>query len=108
MNDEMTNNEINNAELRNNRIEELLEENLELTEEIHKMTKKIDRFVFWQKIFGTLQILIIVVPIVLGIIYLPPLLGNILNQYRELLEVGGNGVSKLNSIPTNGLLETLE
>lgn len=108
MNDEITNGEVKNTEPENNRVEKLLKENLEMTEEIHKMTKKIDRFVFWQKIFGTLQILFIVVPIILGIVYLPPLLKNVLNQYQDLLEDGSGGASKLNPTPLNGLLETLK
>ena len=107
MNDELVNSETQSGEdePKNGKMEELLERNLELTEEIHKMTKKIDRFVFWQKITWTLNILIIVVPIVLGIIYLPPLLKNTLNQYQELLEDGSNGVK---SIPSTELFESLK
>jgi hypothetical protein len=37
------------------------------------MTKKIKRWVTMQRIWGVLKILIILVPIVLGAIYLPPL-----------------------------------
>ncbi len=105
MNDELMNNKIKDDEPKNGKMEELLKRNLELTEEIHKMTKKIDRFVFWQKITWTLNILIIVVPIVLGIIYLPPLLKNTLGQYQKLLEDGSNGV---NSIPSSELFESLK
>ncbi len=90
-------------EIENNKIEELLEKNIEMTKEIHRMTKKIDRFVFWQKIFQTINILVIVVPIMLGIIYLPPLLKSVIGQYQELLETGeSNGVSP------SDLLETLK
>ena len=97
------NDETINSEIENNKIEELLEKNIEMTEEIHRMTKKIDRFVFWQKIFQTINILIIVVPIMLGIIYLPPLLKSVIGQYQELLETGeSNGVSP------SDLLETLK
>ena len=55
-------------------IKKLLEKNLELTEEIYKMVKGIKKYIFWQKVFSFLKILIIVVPIIIGIIYLPPLL----------------------------------
>lgn len=97
------NDETINSEIENNKIEELLEKNIEMTEEIHRMTKKIDRFVFWQKIFQTINILVIVVPIMLGIIYLPPLLKSVIGQYQELLETGeSNGVSP------SDLLETLK
>jgi len=86
MSDKLVNSKTKSAESRDDKIEELLRKNLELTEEIHKMAKRIDRFVFWQKVLGTLQILIIVVPIILGVIYLPPLLENMLSQYQKLLE----------------------
>ena len=70
-------------------IKKLLEKNLELTEEIYKKAKYMKRYVIFQQIFCILKILIIVVPIVLGIIYLPPLLKNVYSQYHELLNLGG-------------------
>lgn len=73
---------------RDGEIKKLLEENLALNEEIYKMVKKINRFVVWQRIFGFLKILIIVVPIVLGILYLPPVLKELLAQYQSILGMG--------------------
>ncbi|MEA3398563.1 MAG: hypothetical protein U9R06_02335 [Patescibacteria group bacterium] len=73
-------------------IKKIIEENLKLTKEIHEMTKKIKSFVLWQQIFNVIKILIIIIPIVLGIIYLPPLLKEIVGNYQELLDfnpVGG-------------------
>ncbi len=75
-------------------VKKILEENLKLTKEIYKMTKSIKSFVLWQRIFGALKILIIVVPIVLGIIYLPAILEKAFTPYKELLDiedVGGTG-----------------
>jgi len=69
-------------------IKKLLEKNLQLTQEVYKMTKSIKSFVIWQRIFGLLKILIIVVPIVLGIIYLPPLIKDLINQYQSILDIG--------------------
>jgi len=69
-------------------IKNLLEKNFELTKEIHEMTKKMSRYLFWQQIFSVLKLLIIIVPIVVGIIYLPPLLKNLMSQYQELLGIG--------------------
>jgi hypothetical protein len=78
-------------------IEKLMEENLRLTEEIYKMTKKINRFVLWSRIFGFLKVLIIVAPIVLGIIYFKPILDMLdkaFAPYKELLNIGsGAGAS---------------
>lgn len=80
-------------------IKDLLKKNLELTEEINKKIERINRFVAWQKIFGLLKILIFVVPIVLGIIYLPPLLKDVIGQYQELLGVG----NQVNAIDLNNI-----
>ncbi len=73
-------------------IKKLLEKNLTLTEEIHKMVKSIKRYMFWQNVWSFLKILIIVVPIVIGIIYLPPLLKGVFQQYQSLLG-GGDGLN---------------
>ncbi|MEA3464067.1 MAG: hypothetical protein U9R14_03270 [Patescibacteria group bacterium] len=70
-------------------VKKLIEENLKLTGEIYKMTKSIKSFILWQRIFGALKILIIVVPIVIGIIYLPPLIKDLINQYQSILGLGG-------------------
>ena len=73
-------------------IRELLEKNLKLSEETLERTKYIKRFVIFSQIFGALKILLIVVPLVLGILYLPPLfrqamplLNETLGTYQELL-----------------------
>lgn len=72
-------------------LKKLIEENLELTKEIHKMTKKINNYMLWSQIFGFLKVLIIVVPTVLAIIYLPPLLKDVFSQYQSLLGGGSSG-----------------
>ncbi len=68
-------------------IEKLMEENLRLTQEIYKMTKKINNFVVWSRILGFLKVLIFAAPVILGIMYFKPLL-NLMGQafapYKEL------------------------
>lgn len=66
-------------------IKKLVEKNLELTEEIHRMTKKINNFIAFQKVMSVVYFLLIIVPIVLSLIYLPPLLENVIGQYQDLL-----------------------
>lgn len=66
-------------------VKELLRENLELTKEIHGMTKKIKRHITFQKIITFVYLIIIVAPIILSVIFLPPLIKNILGQYQGLL-----------------------
>jgi hypothetical protein len=84
-------------------IKKLLEKNLELTEEIHKIVKSVKKYMLWQNIFSFLKILIIVVPIVIGIIYLPPLLKDVFQQYQSLL----SGEGGLNLGSGGNLLESL-
>ncbi len=76
-------------------IKGLLKKNLELTEEIYKMTKSVKHFVTLQRIFGVIKLLIIIVPIVLGIIYLPPLIENLVKQYQGLLGITKNPIESL-------------
>ena len=76
-------------------IKALLKKNLELTEEINKKMEKVNRFIVWQKVFSLLKILIFVVPVILGLIYLPPLLKDVFSQYQELLGFG-NKASEIN------------
>lgn len=93
-------------------LKKLLEKNIELTEEILKMTKSIKHFVTFQKFMSFVYLLIIVVPIVLSIIYLPPLLGGVFKQYQELLGVGSpagvtdllkGGIPNLNNLNLQGI-----
>lgn len=55
----------------NEEIKRLLEKNLELTKEIHTMSKKVNRFVLSRQVFGVIKTLIIVAPIIIAIIYVP-------------------------------------
>lgn len=75
-------------------IKKLLEQNLVLTKEIYVMTKKIKSYITFQKVMSLVYLMLIVVPIVLSIIYLPPLLESLFNQYKDALGVeessGGN------------------
>ena len=80
-------NQINQDE----QIKKLLEKNLEYSREIYQQTKYIKNYVFWAQVAGVLKILLIVVPIILGIIYLPPLLKGVFDQYKDILGVGAGG-----------------
>jgi len=71
-------------------IRELLGENLKLNKEIHVMVKSVKKYMMWQQIWSIFKILIIVVPIVLGLIYLPAMLQPLFEQYKDLM--GGIGI----------------
>jgi len=66
-------------------IKKLLEQNIKLTEKVLKLSKKNHGILKWQYFFGFLKLVLIVVPLVLGIIYLPPFLDKIINSYQDFL-----------------------
>lgn len=68
-------------------IKKILEQNLELTKEIYVMTKKIKGYVTFQKVMSLVYLALIVVPIILSIIYLPPLLKGAFDQYKDILGI---------------------
>lgn len=85
---------------------ELIEKNLKLTEETLKLVKKIHRQMVMGKVIGFLILFIFVIlPIVLGFIYLPPLITKMLKGYQGLIEAAGNTtgpVELLRNIPSIG------
>ncbi|MFC1678115.1 hypothetical protein ACFLZ9_00080 [Patescibacteria group bacterium] len=99
--------EHNQGGYENNEIRELLNKNLELTKEILEMTKKIKKFITFQKVMSIIYILIIVVPIILSIFYLPPLLKDVIGPYKELLGLTEAAIQvdpssiNLDSLPEN-------
>ncbi len=93
---------------RGNTMEEMLEENLKLTKEMHEMVVGIKKYVFWARVGGFLKILLIVVPIILSIIFLPPLLKGVLGQYNDLLGEGVSSANLLNSLDPSMLTGDLK
>jgi len=73
-----------------NKIIKLLEQNLEYNKAIYEISKKTKRYMLMAQIMGVIKILLIVVPIVLAIIYLPPLIKVYLQPYQELM--GGSSI----------------
>jgi hypothetical protein len=57
-------------------LESLLRENLELSKKIFHQNKKIQRRMTFMAVSDGLRILLIVVPLIIALIYLPPLLKN--------------------------------
>jgi cytochrome b involved in lipid metabolism len=72
---------------KNHSIEDLLQKNLELTQEIFKMVKSIKSYVLWARIGGFLKFLLIVVPLVAGTILLSPFLKDAYKQYQDLVGI---------------------
>lgn len=75
----------------NEELKELLEKNLALLQETHDMTHKIKSYITFQKVMSLVYLLLIVGPIIISILYLPPLLKNAFGQYSDLLNPASPG-----------------
>lgn len=63
---------------------DLLRRNLKVSEEILEKTKYIKNYIKWQKIWSIVQFSLIVIPIIIGVMYLPPLIKNYIDQFSQL------------------------
>ena len=84
---------IDEQNLTNEEIKKLLEKNIELSEQILVLTTKTRRYIFWQQVYDAFKFLVIIVPLVIGIFYLPPLLKNAFSQYSSLMSGSGEAQS---------------
>lgn len=77
-------------DLRESGIKDLLAENLRLTREVHAMSKKVIRYVAIQRVLSVIYFILIVTPLILGAIYLPSFLRNIVEPYQKILNSGNS------------------
>jgi len=87
-------------------LEELLKKNIELSEEILNLSKKVNNFVIWQKILSVLKILIIFIPLILGYYYLLPYFKELQVVYSDLLGLQ-QSVDSVNNIDLNSISPSL-
>ncbi|MCX6794766.1 MAG: hypothetical protein NTY31_02145 [Candidatus Falkowbacteria bacterium] len=66
------------------KLEELLQDNLKNSAATLQAIKDIKRYIRWQQVWSTCRFFLIVVPLVLGFIYLPPLIKDALQSYKNL------------------------
>ncbi len=71
-------------------MKKLIEQNIELSKKILKLSKRNNKMLNWQKLWGFLKVVLIFIPIILGFIYLPPLFEGMLEFYRDLLGLSEN------------------
>jgi len=77
----------------NEQIKKLLEENVEYSKEIYHLSLKVKKYIFWGRIMSMIQLLFILVPLIIGIIYLPPLIGDFFTNFSGTGAAGGAGAS---------------
>ncbi|OIO16398.1 hypothetical protein COV56_00020 [Candidatus Kuenenbacteria bacterium CG11_big_fil_rev_8_21_14_0_20_37_9] len=88
-------------------IQAMLEEQKEILDEIYKETRKTRHYIMVGKIISFIYLLLIIVPIIFAIIYLPSLIKNAIAPYQDLLNngQGAKGNFDMNSI--NDILKQL-
>ncbi len=87
--------QIPNHSLENSLVEELkAQRNLLL--KIYADTRKTRRYIMFGKIISFIYLILIIAPIIFAVIYLPPLLKNVVQPYQELLLNKNNTTQSIN------------
>jgi len=68
----------------NNSIKELLEKNLKWSQIIYEQNRKINHKLLWSAIAGWLRLLLIVAPLILAILYLPPIAKDLWSKFNTI------------------------
>ena len=71
-------------------LRELIEKNLKWSQIIYEQNRKINNKLLWAAIFGWFKLIIIVGPIILGLIYLQPMLKGAWSQYASFFGANAN------------------
>ncbi|MFA5061849.1 MAG: hypothetical protein WC526_01755 [Patescibacteria group bacterium] len=66
-------------------LEDLVRKNLKWSQIIYEQNRKINNKLLWSAVVSWLYFILIVAPLILGIIFLPPLIKNVWSQYGDLL-----------------------
>ena len=79
------------AEKTPEQITALLEKNLKWSEVIYEQNKKIQRRLTWMAIGSYLRLLLILIPLIVAIVYLPKLM----KQFTSVVQMNGSGSEEL-------------
>ncbi|MBU1179798.1 hypothetical protein KJ885_02555 [Patescibacteria group bacterium] len=82
----------------------LIEENIKLSKAILRSTEKTRKYLRWMRIMSILRLLLIVVPLILAVIYVPPILSKLNETFGELY--GGeqfNILKQFQNLNTGGI-----
>jgi uncharacterized membrane protein YukC len=71
----------------------MLKEAIEVSKKNQKDIKYIKRFTIWSQFWGVFKFLIILIPIIIGFIYLPSFMKDWISSYQEILIESGSGES---------------
>lgn len=86
------------APSQNDELKALLLENQRLLKDIHAATQKTRRYILWSQIGGFLKLVLVLVPLVLGYLYIQPYLSQALSSMQDVYGLGSTNSQQ----PTNG------
>lgn len=66
-------------------LRDLVLHSIKWSEAINAQNKKILRYMRWITFIGNLRFVMIIIPIIIGIIYLPPFFSEVWSQYQSLI-----------------------
>lgn len=81
-------------------IQKLVEKNLKWSQIIYEQNRKINSRLFWISFFGWIKALIIIIPIILAILFLPPIVSGWVERYNSLLGIPPVSTGAINSSAT--------
>ncbi len=70
---------------RSQELRQLLEDNLNYSRACYAVLASWRHWVFWNRVWGAVKTVVIIVPLVVGAIYLPPLVQKWVEQYLRML-----------------------
>jgi len=79
-------------------IYEKIDRQTELLEKIVEQTKKTEKYILIGRILTIIKIILIISPIILGIIYLPPFIRDLVEKYQNALPQNQVPVEKIKGI----------
>lgn len=89
-------------------LRDLVKKSIKLSEKVYEQNKKISKRLKWMVWGGYFKLFLIIIPIIIGIIYLPAYFSQILEQYKDVLGINPSlTTDQLNNLTTSGQLKEI-
>jgi len=86
-------------------LQKLVKQNLHATQELEKTVAKMKKYLTWLRVVSIIKLVLILAPIILALIYLPPIISNVIGEYKSMFDgFAGNGTAGFSQDILNGLL----
>ena len=77
------------------KLQTILEQTAAIQEDLSKLTKKVSRYILMARISAVIWLILIIGPVIAGIIFLPPLIKNMVAPYQDLLPANSGALNIL-------------